>query len=198
MNCVVLGLGSNRSFNGLNPVELLVKAVSELNKLIKNLVISSVYCTKPMYVENQEDFYNLVVLGTVSDEFSPHGLLQRIHEIEASLGRDRSKEVRFGPRSIDIDIEFFGDFEINTADLEIPHPRLLERAFVLQPLLEILPETSDKLKGEKLNSIWQQFKDSDLIKDESLAGVKLFMDKKSFLQQVEKEVHDGNTDRRSS
>lgn len=156
---------------------------------MENTVISSVYCTKPMYVEDQEYFYNMVILGTVSDDMDPHRLLQRIHEIEASLGRDRSKELRFGPRSIDIDIEFFGDFEINTEDLQIPHPRLHERAFVLQPLLEILPKTADILKGEKLSRIQSDFKGLDSI------DVEFFMDRKDFLLQVEKEDHDGSTDR---
>ena len=63
-----------------------------------------------MYVENQSDFYNMVMLGTLSDEYTPHKLLEYIHRVESLLGRNRAKEIRFGPRSIDIDIEFFGDF----------------------------------------------------------------------------------------
>ena len=75
------------------------------------------------------------------------------------MGRNRAKEIRFGPRSIDIDIEFFGDSEINDSDLQIPHPRLYERAFVLKPLLEILPKCSDVLKGKNLKKIETDFKD---------------------------------------
>ena len=191
VNSVVLGLGSNRCFDGLTPMELLIKAVIQLKQELSDIVVSSVYCTKPMYVEDQEYFYNMVLIGTIKDNYSPYKLLQRIHEIEASLGRDRSKELRFGPRSIDTDIEFFGDFEIKSEDLQIPHPRLHERAFVLQPLLEILPETADILKGEKLSRIQSDFKGL------KSTDVELFMNRTVFLQRLEQEDHNGNTDRSS-
>ncbi|MBQ0162801.1 MAG: 2-amino-4-hydroxy-6-hydroxymethyldihydropteridine diphosphokinase [Treponema sp.] len=193
MNCVVLGLGSNRSYNGLDPVSLLRRAVVELEKIASDVVISSVYRTKAMYVEDQDDFYNMVIAGLVEDGMTPHKLLECIHEIEGFLGRDRSKEVRFGPRSVDIDIEFIGDLEIDDPDLQIPHPRLIERAFVLQPLLEILPKCADAMKGEKLKKIEKMTVSS---KD-----VQLYLDSKSFfLSKVDEEVQNGNrdTDTRSS
>jgi len=94
----------------------------------------------------------MVVAGCVDNSMSPHDLLFRIHQIEASLGRDRSREMRNGPRSIDIDIEVFGNEIIHFSDsknamnnLDIPHPRLSERAFVLLPLLEILGKSADIL-----------------------------------------------------
>ena len=192
MSCVVLGLGSNRSYNEMEPLELLQKAVTELNMIMDDTICSSVYRTKPMYVEDQEYFYNMVLLGSVHEEFDPEKLLSQIHDIEAKLGRDRSKELRFGPRSIDIDIEFFGDLDIHTVDLQIPHPRLHERAFVLQPLLEILPKTADILKGEKLSKIQSDYADL------KSTDVELFMERDVFLRQVEKEVHNGNTDTGSS
>ncbi len=101
-----------------------------------------------MYVENQDDFYNMVVSGYVSEEVDSHQLLEKIHFIESSLGRDRSKEIRNGPRSIDIDIEFFGDQKIQTENLVVPHPRIAERAFVLIPMLEILKESADLIKED--------------------------------------------------
>ena len=159
MNVVVLGLGSNRNFDGFSSVDLLKKAVLHMNRILSESVYSSVYRTKAMYVENQSDFYNMVMLGTLSDEYTPHKLLEYIHRVESLLGRNRAKEIRFGPRSIDIDIEFFGDSEINDSDLQIPHPRLYERAFVLKPLLEILPKCSDVLKGKNLKKIETDFKD---------------------------------------
>lgn len=188
----MLGLGSNRSYNEMEPLELLQKAVTELNMIMDDTICSSVYRTKPMYVEDQEYFYNMVLLGSVHEEFDPEKLLSQIHDIEAKLGRDRSKELRFGPRSIDIDIEFFGDLDIHTVDLQIPHPRLHERAFVLQPLLEILPKTADILKGEKLSKIQSDYADL------KSTDVELFMERDVFLRQVEKEVHNGNTDTGSS
>lgn len=153
MTEIVLGLGSNRTYENHSSLELLQGAVFELNKILKKTIFSSVYKTKAMYVENQDDFLNMTLLGYVPETYSAHNLLEQIHKIEASLGRDRSKEVRFGPRSIDIDIELFGKLQINDEDLEIPHPRLKERAFVLIPLLEILPRNAELLSKEKIGEL---------------------------------------------
>ncbi len=145
MEKILLGLGSNRSWKGLGPLDLLEEGKKALASLFIDFKVSSVYRTKAMYVEDQEDFYNAVILGTVKDGLSPHDFLDEIHKIEASFGRDRSKEIRFGPRSLDIDIELWGRKKINLPDLVIPHPRLLERAFVLVPLSEILKDDDSLL-----------------------------------------------------
>ena len=144
----VLGLGSNKSFASLDSLHLLAKACDFLEPLLSDFRFSSVYRTKPMYVTAQSDFYNMAVSGQT--ELSAHELLSKIHEIEAKFGRDRKSEIRNGPRSIDIDIELFGNEEIHFSDssdpmknLEVPHPRLSERAFVLLPLLEVLPPNAD-------------------------------------------------------
>lgn len=144
----VLGLGSNKSFDGFGSPELLSRACDLLEPLFSDFNYSSVYRTKPMYVENQDCFYNMVVCGEV--KISASELLSEIHKIEAILGRNRKYEIRNGPRSIDIDIEIFGnekichfDSEDPMKNLEIPHPRILERAFVLVPLLEVLPKSAD-------------------------------------------------------
>lgn len=144
----VLGLGSNKSFASLDSLHLLAKACDFLEPLLSDFRFSSVYRTKPMYVTDQSDFYNMAVSGQT--ELSAHELLSKIHEIEAKFGRDRKSEIRNGPRSIDIDIELFGNEEIHFSDssdpmknLEVPHPRLSERAFVLLPLLEVLPPNAD-------------------------------------------------------
>lgn len=144
MKRVLLGLGSNRVFGELSSLEILKRACRELALYLKNPVYSSVYVTKAMYVDNQNDFFNMVVLGNIADEITPVSLLDEIHKIEAKYGRDRSKEIRFGPRSLDIDIELFGDETINTEELQIPHPRISERAFVLIPAIEVLKENADK------------------------------------------------------
>ena len=144
MQLVVLGLGSNKEFNGFSCLELLQKACDKLSKLLANFTISSVYKTKAMYYEDQQDFHNMVVLGYVDDNVNPYAFLERIHEIEALYGRNRALEIRFGPRSLDIDIELFGNWKIQDDILEIPHVRIKERAFVLIPLLEILPESADE------------------------------------------------------
>lgn len=97
-----------------------------------------------MYLTDQDDFYNMVVAGKFAG--SAYDLLDFIHTVENKYGRDRSKEVRNGPRPLDIDIELFGDERINDAKLVIPHERMQERAFVLVPLIEILPEFAEKYK----------------------------------------------------
>lgn len=157
MERVVLGLGSNRSFNDISPIELLKEACVALSVFIKNANISSVYRTGAMYVTNQDDFYNMVLTGFYEGE--PRELLDRIHEVEAELGRNRDNEFRNGPRSLDIDIELFGDRRIVEADLVIPHERMHERAFVLVPLIEVLRENADEIKGshEMIDSLSKDF-----------------------------------------
>ena len=140
MTRVLLGLGSNKSFAGKTPLELLSGAEKRLSKVLVNAKFSSVYRTRAMYVEDQDDFYNMTALGFVPDGTSPESLLKTTQKIEAEFGRDRSKEIRFGPRSLDIDIEIFGSQEICSESLQIPHPRLLERAFVLLPLVDLISE----------------------------------------------------------
>jgi 2-amino-4-hydroxy-6-hydroxymethyldihydropteridine diphosphokinase len=73
----------------------------------------------------------------VETALSPRALLERTRGIEQQLGRDRANETRWGPRPIDIDILAFGDVEMQDPDLQLPHPRMFERAFVLVPLAEI-------------------------------------------------------------
>lgn len=145
---VALGLGSNRSFDGLSCMQILQGAVSELKKLLTGLEFSGVYKTRAMYYEDQDDFYNMAVLGYADDdgEKGAFELLDAIHKIEARFGRDRSAEIRNGPRSLDIDIELYGDKTINAENLTVPHPRLKERAFVLVPLVEILAKDADNIK----------------------------------------------------
>lgn len=149
----VLGLGSNKSFDSLESAEILARACIMLSRLFEDFSLSSVYRTKPMYVENQADFYNMAVCGKT--ELSASELLSEIHKIEAFFGRNRDLEIRNGARSLDIDIEIYGNEEIHFSDpenpmknLEIPHPRIHERAFVLIPLLEVLPPDADIKKRD--------------------------------------------------
>ena len=153
MRRVLLGLGSNKEFHGKRPLELLQCACRELAQILDSPHFSSVYKTRAMYVENQDDFYNMTACGFVDDNLTAQELLQKINSIEAKYGRDRTQEIRFGPRPLDIDIELFGDETINTPDLEIPHPRLGERAFVLVPSLEILTD-SNTVRHLIMNELW--------------------------------------------
>lgn len=149
MKRVLLGLGSNKAYNNKTPLELLAAAGEELANLMSDVHFSSVYQTKAMYVTDQEDFYNAAVVGFVADDTDAFDFLHKINEIEAKFGRDRAKEIRFGPRSLDIDIELFGDETINAPDLQIPHIRMEERAFVLIPSIEVLKYSADEIVREK-------------------------------------------------
>lgn len=144
MTRVVLGLGSNTSYNELPPLSILRSACRSLKDVLSEPIFSSVYRSKAMYLTDQDDFHNMAVTGFFGG--SPRDLLAACHRIEAAHGRDRSREVRNGPRPLDLDIELFGDERISEPDLVIPHERLLEREFVLRPMLEILSACADVSK----------------------------------------------------
>jgi 2-amino-4-hydroxy-6-hydroxymethyldihydropteridine diphosphokinase len=99
---------------------------------------SSDYRTPPWGVTDQPPFINAVI--AVSTSLAPHDLLARAVEVERRFGRDRGRERRWGPRTIDIDLLAYDDLVLNDPDLTLPHPRLFERAFVLVPLAEIAPD----------------------------------------------------------
>jgi 2-amino-4-hydroxy-6-hydroxymethyldihydropteridine diphosphokinase len=102
------------------------------------LARSSDYRTPPWGDANQPPFVNAAI--AVETEVSAHVLLERALSTERRLGRDRLTQRRWGPRVIDIDILAYGDLVIENPELTLPHPRLLERAFVLIPLAEIRPD----------------------------------------------------------
>lgn len=161
MKRVLLGLGSNRAYKNYSSLMLLSFAGKEISKILSNCVFSSVYKTKAMYYENQDDFYNMVILGYVNDEKNPFELLKEVNQIEAKYGRNRTNEIRNGPRSLDIDIELFGDETISSAELEIPHKRLSERAFVLIPAVEILTNSADEIIRKKFIDCLEKLKQNE-------------------------------------
>lgn len=99
---------------------------------------SSDYRTPPWGVTDQAPFINAVI--AVATALPPHELFARALTVERALGRNRTRELRWGPRTIDIDLLAYDDLTLNDADLTLPHPRLFERAFVLMPLAEIAGE----------------------------------------------------------
>lgn len=102
---------------------------------VKLLRRSSLFETEPQDLPNQPWFYNLVIEAETA--LFPLQLLRQIERIEKEMGRQRT--VAKGPRNIDIDILFFGNFVIQTNQLDVPHPRLHQRRFVLEPLAELAP-----------------------------------------------------------
>lgn len=107
---------------------------------IRLLARSSDYKTPPWGIEDQPAFVNLCI--AVETALAPLALLQQALATERIFGRDRRTEQRWGPRAIDIDLLAYGGVVLETAELVLPHPRLLERAFVLVPLAEIRPDLS--------------------------------------------------------
>jgi 2-amino-4-hydroxy-6-hydroxymethyldihydropteridine diphosphokinase len=106
-------------------------------RAVRLLARSGDYRTPPWGVEDQPAFVNLCI--AVATRLSPRALLARALEVEAALGRDRARERRWGPRAIDIDLIAYDEVTLEEPDLTLPHPRALERAFVLTPLAEIAP-----------------------------------------------------------
>jgi 2-amino-4-hydroxy-6-hydroxymethyldihydropteridine diphosphokinase len=104
-----------------------------------------------MYVPDQPPYLNAV--GEINTRAEPLELLEILQRIERDLGRDRSREVRMGPRTLDLDILLCGDLVTNTPSLVIPHPRLSERLFVLIPLLELSPRIKDPRTGRGLSDL---------------------------------------------
>jgi 2-amino-4-hydroxy-6-hydroxymethyldihydropteridine diphosphokinase len=107
---------------------------------VRLLARSSDYRTPPWGVTEQPPFINAAI--AVATSLGPHDLLGRTTDCERRLGLDRARKQRWGPRNIDIDILAYDDLVLNDRDLTLPHPRLLERAFVLVPLAEITPDRS--------------------------------------------------------
>lgn len=130
-----LCLGSNLG----DRAATMAKAVGLIARIgVKIIARSSLYETPPWGPVPQGPYLNLVV--AVETELSARELLNMLLGVEHAFGRDRTREVRFGPRTIDIDILLFGEEIIAEPDLEIPHPRMMERAFALVPLAEIAPD----------------------------------------------------------
>jgi 2-amino-4-hydroxy-6-hydroxymethyldihydropteridine diphosphokinase len=135
-NIAYISLGSNMG----ERIDYLTGAIEKLNEheKIKVVNISSVYETDPVGYTEQSAFLNIVL--SVITKLNPHELLAACMKIETELGRKR--EIRWGPRTIDLDILLYNQENMDTKDLIIPHPRMSERAFVLIPLLEIASDLS--------------------------------------------------------
>jgi 2-amino-4-hydroxy-6-hydroxymethyldihydropteridine diphosphokinase len=156
---VFLGFGSNLGDRKQN----LGNAIAALDREHIQLVTrSSVYETEPRDVTDQPCFLNMVV-ECVTRCF-PLQLLSVLLRIERELGRVRGASVRRGPRIIDIDILLFGQTSIRTPQLIIPHPRMFERRFVLEPLLEIAPALRHPETNEPLSRMLEKVKDQRVYK----------------------------------
>jgi 2-amino-4-hydroxy-6-hydroxymethyldihydropteridine diphosphokinase len=128
---VYIGIGSNVG----DKVRQCEQAISEILKIDRHKLLtkSSLFKTKPLGYTLQDWFVNGVI--KIETEMEPLELLRTLKRVELQLGR--TPTFQWGPRAIDLDILFFDDEEVRTEELQIPHPRLYERQFVLIPLAEI-------------------------------------------------------------
>ncbi len=128
----VIALGSNMGDSSEN-LDLALALLREATELLS---VSSYYRTKPVGGPEQPDYLNAVCV--IESELTAMDLLQLLHGIEKSMGRERLE--RWGPRTIDLDLIQFGGLLSKSAQLELPHPRAHERKFVLEPWHEIEPD----------------------------------------------------------
>ena len=142
MRRAYLGIGSNLGDRRAH----LQGAVDELGAVegLRVVAVSPVYETVPVGGPPQPDFLNAVV--AVDTELTARALLELAHRIEAAAERVRA--VRWGPRTLDVDVLLVGDERIAEPDLEVPHPRMTERAFVVVPLADLAPEWADRLPAD--------------------------------------------------
>ena len=144
MEPVAIALGSNLG----DCQGILEGAVQRLRSLLAGLQQSHWYRTKPVGPP-QPDYLNGCVIGYSSLE--PLELLQRLLEIEAEFGRVRQE--RWGARTLDLDLLLYGDRRLNHPQLQVPHPRLAERALVVVPLAEIAPHWRDPRSGNSIKQL---------------------------------------------
>ena len=138
METAYIALGSNLPSSAGTPIETLDAAIARLSELGRVTARSRYHQTEPVGYADQPPFLNAV--AALETELLPEPLLERLLEIERSLGRDRSHGIPNGPRTLDLDLLLYGQHVIATSHLQVPHPRMTERSFVLVPLAEIAPE----------------------------------------------------------
>ncbi len=134
-----LGLGSNLG----DRMENLERGVEFLRGAMQILEVSPIYETEPVGYTEQPEFLNCVCKG--ESALSPLELLALAKDAEAALGREPT--FRNGPRTLDVDILFYGDAVVSEPGLEVPHPRLAERGFVLVPLADVAPNLKHPVSG---------------------------------------------------
>ncbi len=118
---------------------------------------SSIYETEPVGYVDQQSFLNMVI--HVQTSFNPRELLEVTQSIERECGRKR--DVRWGPRTIDLDILLFDQENMEMENLSIPHPRMWERAFVIVPLIELEPTLYVEQRGQSIKEVYDELLDKE-------------------------------------
>ena len=151
---VFLGLGSNVG-NRRAQIQKAIDLISDhIGKIAKK---SHLYETQPWGNLQQERFLNQVVM--INTMLDPRDLLKEITNIEAELGRDHRDQEKWGPRTIDVDILFYGKRVVRDKGLEVPHPELHLRSFVLVPLMEIAPDLEHPILKQQIDELYMACED---------------------------------------
>ena len=155
VNIAYLALGSNIE----NRQKFLLQAIKKLanHECIKISAYSSIYETAPVGYENQDDFLNMVI--KIETSLKPFELLNLTQEIELINGRKREK--KWGPRTLDLDILLYNQENIKAEQLIVPHPRMLERSFVMVPLVEIDADVTIPMNEKPLSLIIAELPDRE-------------------------------------
>lgn len=153
-----VGLGSNL---GDRAGYLLLAVRGMLDANLDVIRLSNVYETEPVEYENQPGFLNMVAELRGSALPSPEQVLARMLRIEYALGRTR--DVRMGPRTIDLDLLLYKDHRVDTEFLKVPHPRMASRRFVLVPLNELVPGLIHPTLGKSITELLTETKDRSTV-----------------------------------
>lgn len=151
MQTAFIGMGANIP-SPAGPPEATLAAAAERIACLGQLVCrSSLYSTEPVGFADQPRFVNAVV--SLKTELHARELLERLLRVEREFGRDRSAGIQNGPRTLDLDLLLYGDQVIREPGIEVPHPRLAQRAFVLVPLSEIAPGQEVVTHGKSVKEL---------------------------------------------
>ena len=160
METAYIGLGANIAGPAGPPSATLTRAMERMCALGRVSRQSGLYSTAPWGYADQPRFVNAV--AALETLLSARELLVGLLEIEREFGRDRSAGIRNGPRTLDLDILLFGEQRIESGALQVPHPRLVARAFVLVPLNEIAPDVVVPGLGATVSELLARLRAADI------------------------------------
>lgn len=157
-NDAYIAIGSNQGDREL----YLLRAVAEIGKIPDTRVIglSPFYETTPVGMTDQPNFYNAVL--RLSTRLSPHDLLKALQNIEDIVFK-RKRTVKWGARSMDLDILLYGNQIVNSTELVVPHPQMMNRRFVLQPLSDLAPDLMPPETGLSIKQLLNALKSDESV-----------------------------------
>ena len=136
------------------------RTVELISEGLSAIAVSSAYETEPLYLEEQRWFVNCALVARTG--MPPDSLMRYLQGVERKMGRVR--ELRYGPRVIDIDLLLYGQSIVSEPTLVIPHPRMAERAFVLVPLAEVAPDLVDPVSGKTVSQLFAALRTTKAVK----------------------------------